>query len=233
MKITRSALKNLIKEEMNRINEDPDSDRNPLDLDPSSFDKLDRKSKWAPVTASGTGTENVGDALIGMSESDKGFQPMLQGFVDGGQVEGLEELRDVGIVTRPEYQRLEAERIRSVDYRLHLQWPKTGWQGEGGVFYVKVDRQAGEIRRPSSMHRQSLRGGSGMPGDVPHKEWDKAQAEVKTAMETFNSQNEGKGAQIMIGGAPVAASAGYYYEGSVHTRSTWGTEIEFPISSEA
>lgn len=103
MKITRSALKSLIKEEMNRINE------------------------AEPVTASGSSTENVGDTLVGMEEGDSGFEPMLQGFVDGGQVEGLEKLRDVGIVTRPAYSRVRERRIRSMNYRLHLQWPQTGW----------------------------------------------------------------------------------------------------------
>lgn len=84
------------------------------------------------------------------------------------------------------------------------------------------------------MHRQSGPGGEGMPGDVSIEVWESAQAECRAAMETFNRQNGGKGAMILVGGAPVAASEGYVYGGSgIHTRSGWGVEIELPISSEA
>jgi hypothetical protein len=72
MKITRSALKNLIKEEMNRINE-------------------------APVVT-GDDVVGLGDAVSAMSESD--LVPALESWVKGGNLTGLELFDGVGFVKR-------------------------------------------------------------------------------------------------------------------------------------
>ncbi len=72
MKITRSALKNLIKEEMNRINE--------------------------ATTVKGDDVVKMGDAVSAMSDDD--LIPVLSRWIKGGNLTGLEMFDGVGFVKR-------------------------------------------------------------------------------------------------------------------------------------
>jgi hypothetical protein len=212
MKITRSALKNLIKEEMRRINEDP-------------------------LKSTGTPTTEVGDAMVELSAHSDGdkIDEMIHGFVAAGQVEGLEALRDVGVV------RLEGEvPTRAYNYALKLWWPgrrtaTSSYSRERGKPYGKTDVFHLEVRKDWGMVR--LPGPAGRDEERPgYDQWLQAKEDIEKAIATFNAQNNHKGARIIINGQEVARSAGKQYPGAndmdsaTPSEEIMGREIDLPIT---
>lgn len=210
MKITRSALKQLIKEEMSRLQED----------DAASSDDAATVQVGANVT--GIGLKLV--AMAGGSGADReaATKETLQGWLsgDGGAyVEGMEELENAGVIDFPVGD--ESMWTRPGDYRAEIVWPtwapdheayKPG--GADSFFHVKLYKsRRTNIVMPSTVPgstKKPFRYSRGLGGPSAEERadvnpdaanmWQAAIDDQKKAMDDFNKQNGGRGGKVILNG---------------------------------